>query len=141
MNTGAHYQNTSDLIFGINSTLNLIYKFKPEISIIYRSTSTGHAFPLEKFQHDPTGQLEKNATDYTAWKYYKDSNYWNKFKEQNDKVQNFIYKNYPQVLYLDVYNSTLLRSDSHLSEHDGLHYCLLGNISIFLSYFSIYLTI
>jgi len=119
VNRGAHYVPDHVLLREINETLTFMtQQYGSRISIIFRSTAPGHA------NYDETRYLAplRNSSEAKLNKYH-----WDKFEHQNRLVQRLIKRHFKNVLYLDVYPSSVLRHDGH-TEDDGLHYCMPGPI-------------
>jgi len=119
VNRGAHYVPDHVLLKEINQTLTFMkQQYGHRISIIFRSTAPGHA------NYDETRYLAplRNSSEASMGIYH-----WDDFEHQNRLVQRLIRKHFKDVLYLDVYPSSVLRHDGH-TDADGLHYCIPGPI-------------
>lgn len=133
MNRGAHYEDNEKTIADINETLAYITALYPSLSIIYRNTPHGHlndtidAFFSPPLLNPPkiAEEIRLNYETYGSWNY-------DKFHQQNVAVHAFLYANYPQILNLDFFTSTILRQDSH---YDNLHYCMPGPIDTWVRTF------
>eukprot|EP01036_Dinobryon_divergens_P022947 gene22947-31252_t len=121
INRGAHFKPTAEVLSDLNTTLSKVFGLFPNISVVWRNTPPGHSEFAEKF-FSPPSNLIPNLTGYYALKYK-----WNRFSEQNEAVESFLTKFFPQVLQLDFYTPTALRVDSHI---DFLHYCIPGPLSL-----------
>jgi hypothetical protein len=94
--------------------------------VLWRNTAYGHANTVENFFETPLTQpvnfTALRIHDYhtharlQGWKY-------TLFEEQNQVIEAFFAKNFPKILLLDFFTSTVLRRDLH---GDNLHYCLPG---------------
>lgn len=120
MNRGAHYVPDNILLLELNHTLLYMKKkYGDKISIIFRSTAPGHTnFQEARYLIPLKNKLE--AKIYSK-------NLWHEFEHQNKLVKELLDQYYPNVLFLDVYPSSVLRHDGHTTE-DGLHYCIPGPI-------------
>lgn len=130
INRGAHYEDNEKTIADINETLAYITALYPSLSIIYRNTPYGHLNnSIDAFFSPPLLNPPKIAKEidekYSSWNY-------DKFRVQNIAVHTFLYANYPQILNLDFFTSTILRQDSH---YDNLHYCMPGPIDTWVMSF------
>jgi hypothetical protein len=55
--------------------------------------------------------------------------HWSEFLGQNTQVKELVQKSFPTVMFMDVYNATVVRADLHPSlKGDCLHYCTPGPI-------------
>jgi len=119
VNRGAHFVDDDIAIPELNATLNALRdKYGDKLSIIFRSTAPGHAdFDAKRYSPPLKHTSEANLSSYS----------WSKFENQNRLVRALIHKYHENVLFLDVYPSTVLRADGHTTE-DGLHYCIPGPI-------------
>lgn len=114
LNRGAHYRNNSETLHELNLTFAYLQEHYPEMSLIWRNTPHGHLNVMETFNALPLAAPPLNVEHQY--------NYDN-FQDQNVAVEEFLEKNYPQVLYLDVATSSNMRVDSH---SDPLHWCHPG---------------
>jgi len=147
VNSGAHYLPTEPLLKNLNEFLQHVYRHLPDISIIYRNTPSGHP-NCENHVHDIplsplsplinnsvpvviASQSNTNTNTYDNVTFHPEYK-WEEILAQNTDVHSFLAQNYPQVLYLDVVTSTMLRHDSHPSGDDCLHYCLAGPVDSWL---------
>lgn len=149
LNRGAHFRNSTEVLRVLNNTLSYMQTHHPYISLIYRSTSPAHpncsetafAKPLEDYPRyagwDPFPRpgepawrdpLLKNLAMEPSIERNYDAYHWAEFYQQNQVVRAFLRRHFPRVLYLDVYPSTFLRPDSHMSSEDCLHYCIPGPV-------------
>ena len=129
VNEGAHiypmetFQNDIDDFF----TKNIETSRRSDDMVIYRSTAPGHEH-CENYSEPFTSQEEfKEPTMYN----------WNMMTKYNDYVksklsslslmQNENEENRVKLMYLDIYNMTILRPDGHSSHgRDCLHYVIPG---------------
>lgn len=119
VNRGAHYVEDSVVIPEINNTLNALRReYGDKLSIIYRTTVPGHANWVAQYYAPPLKSASEADTQGYAWAQY---------ENQNKLVRALLHEFHPEVLVMDVYPSTVLRSDGHATE-DGLHYCIPGPI-------------
>ena len=119
VNRGAHYVPDHVLLKEINETLTFMtQQYGSRISIIFRSTAPGHS------NYDETRYLAplRNSSEAKLNDFH-----WDDFERQNRLVQRLIRRYFKDVLYLDVYPSSVLRHDGH-TDDDGLHYCIPGPI-------------
>lgn len=125
MNTGAHYIPDEELLHNINESLSYVRSSHPTVDIIYRSTSPGHNNCGDTFKSDP--MLENDALRLVMGG---PANYhWSDFSHQNQKVKMLVKKQFPSVMYMDIYNATVLRADAHPTVRgDCLHYCTPGPV-------------
>jgi hypothetical protein len=121
LNTGAHHKDTNDkLINDLRATFQILSLKYPKLSIIYRNTPTGHHACNETF-HSPPFQNQSQVFPFDD-KEIKDY-HWNEFQKQNEMMQTLIDEEFPNILYLNFYNSSILRADSHPLLGDCLHFC------------------
>ena len=118
-NRGAHYVADDVLLYELNSTLSFLHHYYPTISIIYRSTSPGH-INFQDLRYSPPLSSKHH---YMATSVHN----WDLFEHQNELTKHLLHRHYHDILYLDIYPSTVLRGDGHCSI-DGLHYCIPGPI-------------
>ena len=119
LSRGAHYEDISSLLTTLNTTLAYMTDTYPSMQIIYRNTVPGHLNIAGEDRYGPPLYEAQNMTDLPY--------HWGDFFLQNHPVKDFLDEFYPQIIYLDVYTSTVLRRDSHCV-NDGLHYCIPGPI-------------
>jgi hypothetical protein len=119
MNRGAHFMPTKTVLTELNQTLQYLQQHFPNVSIIYRNTPHGHEGVSKTFLDPP---LLKPPVPYGQYNYPE-------FYQQNIEVFAFLKYHFPQILYLDVFTSTVLRVDSH---RDALHYCFPGPIATWM---------
>ena len=114
-NRGAHFESNELLLEGVATTMNYLAKNYPDLLVIWRNTPHGHLNSTLFVDGPP----EKNPPELLGGPYH-----WSQFHAENVALRNY-FTNNPQlnVIYLDVYNSTVQRRDSHV---DGLHYCIPG---------------
>jgi hypothetical protein len=116
LNKGAHWRNDSIFESQLNETFFFLQNRHPNLSVIYRSSHAGHLNHKESFYRPPLNDLPPLPMDHF---------HWETFNYQNNIAKNMIAKHYPNVVFLDIYRSTMLRPDSHM---DGLHYCIPGPV-------------
>lgn len=119
LNRGAHYVGDLELIAQLNETFAYLSQF-PDLSIIFRSTNTGHNNWKTMTLHKPLTELSEVQNANEERKFYRDQ-----FHPQNLLVKKLIETHYPHIVFMDIYPSTALRADLH---PDGLHYCMPGPI-------------
>lgn len=133
-NRGAHYEPLDISMRQINHSLSTIFNKFPRIFVIYRTTAVGHINHVSTFLSDPVSsnnlhfQERDDELAKDACSSCKDSTLphnWGQFRSQNVAVDGFLRREYPQVLIMDIYHMTSLRTDLH---PDGLHYCIPGPI-------------
>lgn len=127
LNTGAHFnENAKD---NVNATLWNIFQNNPNISVIFRNTVPGHGFCPDLFTSSPL-KSPQNLSDELYAKYHK--YHWQYFHQINTDIEILLRDVYPQVIYMDVATSGVLRADSHIGLNhphiDCLHYCTPGPI-------------
>jgi hypothetical protein len=71
------------------------------VSIIYRSTATGHKDCVSSVFAPPLN-ISIPLDPKAPWG-------WSKIEEQNKKIEKFISEKFPKILYLDIFPSTILR--------------------------------
>jgi len=118
-NRGAHYVSDDILLYELNNTLSFLQHHYPDISIIYRSTSPGHV----NFQDLRYSRPLSSKHQYVSTSVHN----WDQFEHQNELTRLFLNLYYRNIIYLDIYPSTMLRGDGH-NTIDGLHYCIPGPI-------------
>lgn len=117
LNRGSHYVNDSILMAEIEETFTGLFARYPNASVIYRNTPHGHGcFDLQCFAGAPLTREQAAEVYHDSKKPY----HYEDFAHQNGLVQMFLEQRFPQVLYLDVFTSTVMRKDCH---RDYLHYC------------------
>jgi hypothetical protein len=92
----------------------------PHVQVIFRNTPYGHDNCEKYFVAPP---LQKAIPPREGHRYH-----WDNMPLKNRLMEDLINVDFPEVIYLDVTTSTLLRADSHMSEKDCLHYCIPGPI-------------
>jgi hypothetical protein len=129
MNTGAHFEKTSIVLSYLEKSLDFLEETFPNVSIVYRTASSGHNNCGSTFNNPPL-KVQPNVSDlYVPNKEY----HWNEILGQDKAIMQLIRVKYPRVLIVDIYNSTILRSDSHsVRNGDCLHYCIPGPIDNWL---------
>lgn len=123
MNTGAWYINDSQTIGNLNETLHYIYSNNPKVSIMFRNTPPGHENCGSYFRSPPF-----NLSSAPRQSYKNPAYHWGDIVSQNEAIKEFLGVTFPQVLFIDVFSSTRMRYDSHVSKVDCLHYCIPGPI-------------
>jgi hypothetical protein len=113
LNTGPHYREDDEFIESIIN-LRQVTEMYPNMLTIYRSTTIGHRHFRPNFNSTPL-QFYDNDNDELF--------HYHLFYHQNQLVRSLIDKHNLGFIYMDVYNMTKLRIDSH---RDNLHYCLPG---------------
>ena len=121
LNRGAHFQEDDLLMNATNATLHFIRQNYPRISIVWRNTATGYLQTQEAF-NDPPLVDEAPPTDIWGWR---------RFAHQNELMESFLAKHYPEVLYLDVYHMTQLRHDCRAND---IHFCIPGPTDTYVTY-------
>jgi hypothetical protein len=123
MNRGAHWTPDEQVVEDLNITFRHFVEHYPQVSIIYRNTVPGH----KDCQNPPDLLTEPQPEDDLPF-------HWGTFRHQNELIRDMIIKEYPTILYMDVYTPTILRKDAHLNHADCLHYCLPGPIDTWVMY-------
>lgn len=118
LNRGAHYVSNEVLLRETREVLQYLKEHHPDVSVIWRNTPHGE-WDYKKYVYSAA----KPFTEPPILDYYDAPYNYGKFDEQNLLVENMIDMYYPEVLYLDVSTSTVLRPDAHL---DPLHPCIPG---------------
>jgi hypothetical protein len=121
VNKGAHYDPDAVLLKEARAALSFITAAFPNATVVWRNTVPGHvncsriAAPLSAPQ---------NLSSYGASAFH-----WADFAPQNELVQELIAREFPTVVYMDVYTAGVLRGDFHMSfyksppdDSDCLHY-------------------
>mmetsp|Transcript_37560 Transcript_37560/g.83959 ORF Transcript_37560/g.83959 Transcript_37560/m.83959 type:complete len:459 (-) Transcript_37560:189-1565(-) len=117
MNRGAHYEPTPKVLRDLNRTLSFIFCESPGTSVVFRATVPGHFHPDTDFFKEPLETIP------ATWNKYERAFNYHQMMDQNREVQRFLAAAFPQVIFLDVATSTILRRDGH---RDYLHYCVPG---------------
>lgn len=132
VNSGAHYLPTEPFIKNLDQFLDYVYHHLPGMSVIYRDTPSGHP-GCDAHVHDvPLEQNVKYPNEANPKIVIHPEYHWDEILAQNADVHKLLAMKYPQVLYVDVATSTMLRHDSHPSGDDCLHYCLAGPVDNWL---------
>lgn len=130
MNRGTHYSDSDDdLINELRKTFTYLNENYPNISIVYRNTPSGHDL-LETFQQHVFDLPLTMKPDYNSLNFTNPNWHYQDFERQNHLVEEMIKTEFPYILHLDVFTSTVLRRDSHV---DPLHYCIPGPIDNWMS--------
>lgn len=116
LNKGAHYKNDDEMISNLKITLSYVQNNYPHIQIFYRSTVPGHLNYQQYFNSFP-------IKEFIIDKDVQGTYHYSEFLRQNEETKNILRMNFEEVIYFDIYNSTVLRADSHA---DPLHYCIPG---------------
>eukprot|EP01034_Spumella_vulgaris_P024362 gene24362-30691_t len=125
VNMGAHFVPIDQMAVQIDGCFKYMKEHHPKISVMYRDTSVGHVECGKMFTSPP---LMVAQDRFMLIKHH--ANYhWDSFTDGNMKVQEIIKANYSHIMYVNVYNASVTRVDSHPSLNgDCLHYCLPGPI-------------
>lgn len=120
LNRGAHYVPTPRFVRELRSLLRFLRLHYPLKLIIFRNTPPGH---VNCTTHDRPLEAPQDPELLPPLFHWKD------FKGQNE-VARGIMREFG-ILYMDVYNMTLLRADGHRGHNrynaeDCLHYCNPG---------------
>ena len=133
MNSEMHFH--SCVRNNVNATLSAIYTRFPEMNILWRNSVSGHVNCEHTFTAPPLTESQ-NISIYSTPNYknhYTRSYNWFQLISQNNEIEDLLSSYYPQILHINVYNSTALRADSHKiltkqkQKPDCLHYCIPGN--------------
>lgn len=121
VNKGAHYDPDAVLLKEARAALAFITQAFPNATVVWRNTVPGHvncsriAAPLSALQ-DLAGS---GASAF----------HWADFAHQNELMREVIAREFPSVIYMDVYSAGVLRGDFHMSfyksppdDSDCLHY-------------------
>ena len=102
----------------LEHTLSYLRQHHGGVSLIYRSSAPGHKnFDEVRYSAPLSSEAEAQLDLFS----------WDKLKLQNNLIRQLLRNSFTEVLYLDVYPSSVLRHDGHTTE-DGLHYCIPGPI-------------
>jgi hypothetical protein len=122
LNRGSHYVSDDLLLPQVNETLHFITTRFPHVQVIWRNTPHGHMLYKNYALAHPLPRTPANLNMYdesparNPWGY-------GHFRRQNNLVHELLQKHYPQVLYLDVFDPTILRADSR---YNAIHPCVPG---------------
>lgn len=132
-NRGIHTKNDSIVLTQLNETFHYMRMFHPNVSIIYRSTSFPHQNCVNRFADPPLKEplpfipINERLVSPKGLGLNRDIG-WDHVQSGNDLVKEFIDKNFPEVLHMDL-SSNRLRADSHMvMRNDCLHFCIPGPI-------------
>lgn len=137
LNTGMHFHPT--MPHNVMAAVSNVSAAHPDVSIMYRYSPPGHvgceseyfSAPLSTAQNESV--YHQNHTKFGP-RHYTRAYRWFDVVEQNYELQRLLHDNFPQVVHINVVNSTALRVDQHLIKScrfcppDCLHYCLPGPI-------------
>jgi hypothetical protein len=110
-----------------NETLNWIFTtFNSSVSVIYRNSVPGHVHCESSFRSPPLTKPQ-NISIYDEYhnrseKHYTEDYNWFAIYETNKAIHQIWKTRYPQVLYLNVYPSTVLRAESHKIVYRGFNW-------------------
>lgn len=130
INRGVHYVDDYVLYERLDTVFNYLVTNHPNLTIIYRSTPSGHPHACTKLNNinwfDTFQITSKNITNY--YESLQEEPYfgyhWIDFQQQNNMTRDLILQKYPTIIYLDWQPMTLSRSDHHSCKWgDELHYC------------------
>ena len=131
LNAGAHYMETPLLVRNVEAALNYTFTHHPNMSVVFRSTTAGHAHCDKTFHSPPlSGPQQDKSTALLQEPYLR--YHWKDLDEQNAPVAAMLSKKFPQVLRVNIHNATSLRADSHPNAQDCLHSCFPGVIDDWL---------
>jgi hypothetical protein len=117
-NRGVHYVPNDIVLSELEHTLSYLRQHHGGVSVIYRSSAPGHKnFDEVRYSAPLSSEAEAQLDMFS----------WDKLKLQNSLIRQLLRNSFNEVLYLDVYPSSVLRHDGHTTE-DGLHYCIPGPI-------------
>jgi len=117
-NRGVHYVPNDVVLTELEHTLSYLRQYHGGVSLIYRSSAPGHKnFDEVRYSAPLSSEAEAQLDRFS----------WDKLKLQNSLIRQLLRNSFTEVLYLDVYPSSVLRHDGHTTE-DGLHYCIPGPI-------------
>jgi len=117
-NRGVHFVPNDIVLTELEHTLSYLRQHHGRVSTIYRSSAPGHKdFDEVRYSAPLSSEAEAQLDLFS----------WDKLKLQNSLIRQLLRNSFNEVLYLDVYPSSVLRHDGHTSE-DGLHYCIPGPI-------------
>lgn len=117
-NRGVHFVPDDVVLTELEHTLSYLRQHHGSVSVIYRSSAPGHKnFDEVRYSAPLSSEAEAQLDLFS----------WDKLKLQNSLIRQLLRNSFNEVLYLDVYPSSVLRHDGHTTE-DGLHYCIPGPI-------------
>jgi hypothetical protein len=122
LNRGSHYVEDALLLPQVNETLHFITTRFPNVHVIWRNTPHGHLLYKNFVLAHPLPRIPANLNMYDESPEHNPWGYGH-FRRQNNLVRDLLQKHYPQVLYLDVFNPTILRADSR---YNAIHPCVPG---------------
>jgi len=118
LNRGAHFETDDKLMSDVNQTIYYVRTVHPNVSIIWRNTPPGVDVRAFVF-----------TAPFTSPPPVQHRFHWEEFSRQNELVRQLLDTHYPEVIYLDVFSPSVLRSDAH---YDELHYCIPGPLSVWV---------
>jgi len=122
-NRGVHYVPNDVVLTELEHTLSYLRQHHGGVSIIYRSSAPGHKNFDEVRYSAPVSSEAEAQLDRFSWDKLKLQNSLIRKLLRNSLIRQLLRNSFTEVLYLDVYPSSVLRHDGHTTE-DGLHYCI-----------------
>jgi hypothetical protein len=130
-NAGLHYMEFGSLRRDLLDSLQYVYSLFPNISVVYFNSIAGHENCVSTFK----SQLYSDQPPYIPPQYN-----WGNISHYNHAIRHMFNQHLPQVLYLNIFNATTRRIDSHpgywsiTKTVDCLHYCMPGPIDNWLTF-------
>lgn len=126
LNRGAHFKPNDETLKKLTELFTYLRQKHADALVIFRDTPAGHLDHSKYQQSIPftpkdAQVVRSKQTTNPLYKQYK----YGSFNLQNDLVRQLIQKTFPEIIFMDVSNSTNLRFDSHT---DPVHYCIPGPI-------------
>lgn len=134
LNRGVHYKPHETVVHELRLLFQHLTDRYPNLSIIYRNTPYGHADTSILFNSLPL-QSPQNFSEKKIKQQLKAGWHYDEFVEQNSRIEELIINEFPNIVYMDVVPSTILRADSHTPDPIPIHYCIPGPIDNFVRLF------
>lgn len=126
INSGAHIIPSAERVHNVDVSLEKLFHLH-NVSVIFRTTPPAHPRCEEYFLSPPIDGHTFNFLDDVGKPYH-----YSHFVQETLEIVEMLRRKYPQVLTLNVHNSTMHRADSHPLNGDCLHYCLPGPINTWI---------
>lgn len=118
LNRGAHFQPSEQFSAGLEETVGTLRRENPDLLIMYRGSSAGHA-DCDSYQK-PLQEPQSGPLPF----------HWSEILEQNGLARRIVEQH--GGVYLNVETMTALRADGHFGTYNGkvdcLHYCSPGPV-------------
>lgn len=136
-NIGAHYHNFTHYSEDMHTMLKLLSNLnRPRDLVMFRATSPGHdnCQPRSRSFNWTHGTRITPLSSFSEYKVSTPHKYdWDKFEYYNHYTEKLLHNRNiagqsPIMHFLDVYNMTVLRQDSHTAPADCLHFYSPGPV-------------